>query len=789
MLFIAILIPFAFALLLAFIGKHLGEKIGYFALSIPVLVFSYFVCQIPAVYAGNGASVFFQWLPRFGINVSLSLNGLSLLFALIISGIGCLVFWYSIGYLSAKERLVNFYCFLLIFMGSMLGVVTAKNLIMIYLFWELTSFSSFLLIGYWYEQQRPRYGAQKALFITVIGGFCIFAAFVLLHMLTGTMEISEIAAQRELVQGSALYPIITILILLGAFTKSAQVPFHIWLPDAMEAPTPISCYLHSATMVKAGIYLIVLMTGILGGTTLWFGVVFSVGISSLIWGAYRALKQTDLKAILANSTISQLGMIIAMLGFGSQGAIAAALFHLINHSAFKGSLFLVTGMVDHATGTRDIRRLRGLAKAMPITAVFAAFGTLAMAGLPPFNGFLSKELFFESSLSAVGGNLAFLQSFAWLAPVLAVLGSIFTFVYCMVILFKVFFGDDIPEDLPHHPHEPGLMMLIPTGLLASLTLVIAFFPNLLAEYILEPAMLAVTGQHISLHFAFWHGFNMPLLMTIIVITVGLLIFNKLEPFKKAINAMPKLISANDIYDKIIPHNGLTHSAGHLTDFYMTKRLQDYVAFSTGFFILAVLGTILARNALQLDLSQMATVSPFEVVWALSIVAAAIAVGKSQRRIPAIFALGIIGYSVSFFFVIFRAPDLALTQLLVETISLVLFFLAFRYLPKAFAYKAFSKKRKYINILISLLTGITVMLITLIGHSNKLSPSIADYYIENAKTLGGGNNIVNVILVDFRGLDTMGEISVIALASIGVFVLISLSLSGKKPGSNKGGELK
>ncbi len=787
MLIAAILTPFLCAILLAFTGKNFGVKIGYYVLPIPVLVFGYFACQIPAVVMGNGTSVFCAWLPQWGINFSLGLNGLSLLFALLISGVGVLVFWYSIGYLHSTERLVNFYCFLLIFMGAMLGVVTAQNLMMIYLFWELTSFSSFLLIGFWYEQERPRYGAQKALFLTVIGGFCMFAAFILLYQLTGTMEISGLLAQKQVIAASKLYPAITLLVLLGAFAKSAQAPFHIWLPDAMEAPTPISCYLHSATMVNAGIYLIALLSGVLGGTRLWFGVVFAVGICSLIWGAFRALKQTDLKAILANSTISQLGLIVALLGFGSEGAIVAALFHLFNHSAFKGSLFLVTGMVDHACGTRDIRRLRGLAKAMPVTAVFAACGCLAMAGLPPFNGFLSKELFFSGAIEAVSGNLAFLGPFAWLAPVLAVLGSIFTFVYCLVILCKVFFGGPIPEDLPQKPHEPGKLMLLPTGLLASLTLLVAFFPNVLAKYLLEPAVATVVGHPVGIHIAFWHGFNLPLAMTLVVIGCGLLLFWRLEGLRRVIFSLPKLLSANDFYDWLIPHNGLTHGAGLLTDFYMTKRLQDYVALSTGFFVLITAGVMLGKNALVLDLSDMAPVSVFEVVWALAIVAAAIAVVKSQRRIPAIFSLGIIGYSVSFFFVIFRAPDLALTQLLVETISLVLFFLAFRYLPKLFADKPQTRRRKGVNLAIAVLTGVVVTLITLIGVSNRLSPSIADYYVANAKTLGGGNNIVNVILVDFRGLDTMGEISVIALASIGVFILISLAVTKPRSGDGKGGE--
>jgi len=788
MLLVVILVPFIAAIVLAFAGRYLGSRIGWFALTVPALCFAYFCTQVGPVLAGSGASFFAPWVAESGINLSFSLNGLSLLFALLICGVGLLVFWYSIGYLSSHERLVNFYCFLLIFMGSMLGTVIAKNLMLLYLFWEGTSFSSFLLIGFWYGEERPRYGAQKALFVTVVGGFAMLAAFVLLGRVCGSFEMADILARAGLVQASPVYPWLVALTLLGAFTKSAQVPFHIWLPDAMEAPTPISCYLHSATMVKAGIYLLALMAPVLGGTSLWFVTISAFGLLSLLWGAYRAMKQYDLKAILANSTISQLGLVIALLGYGSEAAVAAALFHLINHSAFKGTLFLVTGMVDHQCGTRDIRRLRGLAKAMPLTALCAGCGALAMAGLPPFNGFLSKELFFESSLQAVNGNLASLGFLAWLVPAVAVLGSVFTFVYCMVILFRVFVLGRLPEDLPrsHAGHEahgpvkdPGGLMLIPTGLLASLTLLLAFFPNRFAHALLEPAVSSVTGGGVSLHFSFWHGFNWPLAMTCIVIGLGLLIFRRFDKWRDALFRMPKLLSANDIYDWLIPKNGLVHGGEKLIGTHMTGRLSDYVGFSCVFFVLITLVTMFSRGALVIRADDLAPVSVFEVFWMAVIVASCLVICLSRRRVPAIFALGAIGYSVSFLFVIFSAPDLALTQLLVETISLVLFLLAFRFLPKSFADKPQSKGRKNFNLLVSLAVGLTVTLIVMAGHSNKLFQSIADYYIQNSKLLGGGNNIVNVILVDFRGLDTMGEISVIALASIGVFILIALLLPPEK----------
>ncbi|MCR4962593.1 MAG: DUF4040 domain-containing protein [Firmicutes bacterium] len=784
MLAAIILLPFLYGIALACCGCKLSPRAGLFVLPVPIVLFLYFVWQIPRVAAGAGAAFSCPLLPQLGIDFALGLNGVSLIFALLISGIGALICCYSIGYLKPQENLTAYYCLILFFLGAMLGVVVARNLMVLYLFWEWTSVTSFLLIGFWHDRSRARYGAQKALFLTVCGGFCLFAAFVLLYTVAGSLDIDTLLQRKELILHSPAYIPILILTVLGAFTKSAQIPFHIWLPDAMEAPTPISCFLHSATMVKAGIYLLLIMTPLLGGNALWFAAVSGVGLLSLIWGAYQALKQTDLKAILAYSTVSQLGLIVALIGFGSQASLTAALFHTVNHATFKGSLFLVAGMIDHSCGTRDVRRLGGLAKVMPRTAVLAACGCLAMAGLPPFNGFLSKELFFGSALEAVSGNLAFLGGAAWLIPALAVLGSIFTFAYCLLILFRVFAGP-LPAALPQTPHEAPRIMLWPSAILASFTLIIAFFPNLLARYLLTPAISGLLGETVRIHIAFWHGFNLSLLMTLLVFALGFALYKAWPQARKLFFGLPKLCSANAVYDRLIPGNGLIAAAGKVTDLYMTRRLQDYIVFNLLFFLCMTLGSIFCHvHGLRL-LPEISPVSPFAYAWAACIIAAAIAVVRSQNRIPAVLSLGAIGYSVSFFFAVFCAPDLALTQLLIETVSLALFFLAFRHLPASFADKPQSRRRKRFNLLIALLTGCCVSLVALIGQSNRMFSGISGYYVENAKALTGGSNIVNVILVDFRGLDTMGEISVIAVAAIGVFVLIGLS--PVKPFNRQGGD--
>ena len=791
MLFAVVIAPFVLAILLMMFGRFFGKYVGYVAVVLPALIFYWFLNEIPAVVSKGIGTVYLEpWLPSFGVNISFQVDGLSLLFSLLIAGVGFLVYWYSIGYLASTERLVNFYAILLIFTGSMLGVVLSQNLILTFMFWELTSFSSFLLIGYSDHRARSRYGAQKALYITVIGGFALFAAVVLVGRICGSYEMSQIIANKNLLFSSPLYTAIVLLILLGAFTKSAQIPFHIWLPDAMEAPTPISCYLHSATMVKVGIFLLLLMSEPLGGTAIWFVMVSTFGILSLIWGAYRALKQTDLKAILAFSTISQLGLVITLIGYGSRAAIIAALFHLLNHSVFKGSLFLVTGMVDHATGTRDIRLLGGLSKAMPITSALALCGGFAMAGLPPFNGFLSKEMFFESSIEAVRGNLGVLGDYALLFPAFAVVASIFTFLYCMIIVFKVFYGGHLTEKAPHHPHEPEKMMLIPCAIMASGTILAALFANYIAEALLIPAAFAVTGTHGELHISFWHGINLPLAMTIIVIGCGVYLFRRLDRFLAFLHRAPEILSGDKVYDWLIPRNGLVKGANHITNFYMTGRLQNYVQFICISFVLITVYIMVFKGAFVIDYSDLAPIKAFEAMWIAVLLIATFITVVSKGRTVSLISVGIVGYSIAFLFVIFSAPDLALTQMVIESISIVLFFLAFRYLPRDYSEKDVSIIKKSVNILISLAVGAAVTVIALIGHSNKLFDTISGYYVENSKILGGGYNVVNVILVDFRGLDTMGEITVISIAAIGVFILISLTVGEKSETAaenHKGGD--
>lgn len=773
MLFVLTLLPFVFSFFLIALHKFIGTKLGWLVLPIPIIIFLLYAKMLPQTLAGETISTSLPWIPILGISLSFTINGLSIFFALLISFVGILVILYSIYYLSKRERLVNFYVFLLLFMGAMLGVVTANNLMLLYLFWELTSLSSFLLIGFWFEKERSCYGAQKALLLTVAGGFCMLIAFLLLGNLGGTFEINELLHSSDSIRQSSLYPAIAILLMLGAFTKSAQVPFHIWLPSAMEAPTPISCYLHSATMVKAGIFLIARFTPLLGDTILWNTTITFVGLTSLLFGSFMALRQTDLKALLAYSTISQLGLILCLFGIGTEAAIFAALFHLLNHSAFKGSLFLMTGMVDHETGTRDLRLLSGLGKAMPYTGAIAFIASFAMAGLPPFSGFLSKELFFEAAAEASMHGLSFLGGFAYLVPFIAVLASLFTFVYSLHLFANVFLGKEVSVATPKKPHEAPIGMLAPTILLVSLNILVAIFPNAIAKVLITPATVAVTGTLPEIHLSFWHGFTPALLMTIVVVITGAILYSRFFSFQNKIEHYHSPISANQIYDSFL--TGLPKTAGHFTRFYMTGSLTSYLSYILIALLLLVGYPIIHYGFITaVSMDNLAHIELIEVVMMLVTATAAILAAIMKKRVNAILAMGIVGYMISMFFVMFGAPDLALTQLLVETITLILYVLVLKQFPLGMDPTIPNRSKKQgITILISLCVGISVAFLSFFSHSNRMSEPISWFYTTYSKTKGGGNNVVNVTLVDFRGLDTLGEITVLCLAALSIYVVLHL----------------
>ena len=794
-LMIMILIPFAFAICVPFIYKFFTPKIhtGWFVFFVPLGLFLGMLSYIPITSSGQVIHETVPWIPSAGINFSTYIDGLSLIFGLLITGVGALVILYSIYYMSKhREALHNFYVYLLLFMGAMLGVVFSDNILVLYVFWELTSISSFLLIAYWYQRKRSRYGALKSMLITISGGLAMLAGFIMLTIMTDTYSIREIINQMNVVEGHSLFIPAMILILLGAFTKSAQFPFSIWLPDAMEAPTPISAYLHSATMVKAGIYLVARFTPIFGGSSEWFWIVSSVGMITLLYGSFNAVKQTDLKALLAYSTISQLGLIMSLLGLGSAAlyfgygdesamyavAILAAIFHLINHSTFKGSLFMIVGIIDHETGTRNIRKLGGLMTLMPISFTLTIIGSFSMAGLPPFNGFLSKEMFFTGVLNASQMNGFNMETFGWIFPMVAWIASVFTFVYCMILIFKTFMGTYQPKRLEKQAHEAPIGMLLSPIILASLIIIFFFFPNILSKYLLQPALIAilptfVESGGIDVEISAWHGWNTELLMTIGVVSFGGLLYFFLKKWIGIYGILPQTLTLNNLYDfGIEKMEGLSRT---MTNWYMTGSIRHYLLYIFSFMILLVGGALFLFDGISFDSSNDAPITLFESGLVLAVLVSAVSVLFAKSRMTSLVAIGVLGFLISMLFVIFHAPDLALTQLVVETITTALFLLCFYHLPE-FGKKLGTMRFKLTNLIISIGVGLIVTIMALSANGNRLFEPISRYF-ENSYELAGAKNIVNAILVDFRGFDTMLEVSVLCIAGLGVFTLIKLRIKG------------
>lgn len=784
-----IFIPFLYAVFIPyFYKKYKHIHTGWFVLPIPVLIFSYLISFISKISNGYTFVEEIKWVPTLGINISIYLDGLSYIFGLLISGIGALVILYSIFYLSKeKEALHNFYIYILLFMGAMLGVVLSDHIFVLYAFWELTSISSFLLIAYWYERRTSRAGAKKALLITVSGGLSMLAGLILISLETNMTSIREWIANDHLIMQSDLFVIAMILILIGALSKSAQFPFSLWLPDAMEAPTPISAYLHSATMVKAGIYLIARLTPVFGGSKEWFWIISVIGLITLFFGSFNAVNQKDLKGLLAYSTISQLGLITCLMGLGSAAmyfevaemqtvyafCIFTALFHLVNHSTFKGSLFMIVGIIDHETGTRDLRKLGGLMTVMPISFTLALIGGFSMAGLPPFNGFLSKEMFFTSLLSISEYSVFGMETMGYIFPIIAWIASIFTFIYCMILVFKTFTGPFKPEKLDKIVHEAPIGMLISPIILVFFVVAIFFFPNVVGINLIAPALQAVLPEYEIVYENFkisvWHGFNLELWMTIGVIGIGLLLFLSIKKWIKLYALTPKKFTMNGLYQYI--DQGLTPFSKKITNSYMTGYLRDYLIYILGFMILLVGGSFILSGNIDLVVENARDVKWFEVLLLVALVVGAFICVKAASRLTALIAIGVVGFLVALLFVYFQAPDLALTQLVVETITTALFLLAFRHFPQMKLEKTKSTLKR-VNILIAGMVGVLVTSLIIAVSNNKSDYSIRSFY-EGAYELAGAKNIVNAILVDFRGFDTMFEIVVLLMCGVGVYVLIKL----------------
>ncbi|MBJ6134715.1 monovalent cation/H+ antiporter subunit A [Ochrobactrum sp. Q0168] len=775
MFFLLVLLPFMGSVVPGLFRGADRSGSAWFTAAIALVAFILTASLYPIVSDGKVLRGTVEWLPAYGLNVTLRMDGFAWLFAMLITGIGLLVVIYARYYMSPDDPVPRFFSFLLAFMGSMLGIVLSGNIILLAVFWELTSIFSFLLIGYWYHNASARDGARMALTVTGIGGFCLLAGMLLLGHIVGSYDLDVVLAAGNEVRTHPLYTVALVLILLAAFTKSAQFPFHFWLPNAMAAPTPVSAYLHSATMVKAGVFLLARLWPVLAGTEEWFWILGSAGLITLLLASFFAVFQQDLKGLLAYSTISNLGLITALLSLGSPLAAVAAIFHMVNHAIFKASLFMAAGIIDHETGTRDMRRLSGLFRLMPYTATLAMVASAAMAGVPLLNGFISKEMFFAE---AVETHLA-----SWLdtiTPYVATLASIFTVAYSIRFIYSTFFGPP-PHDLPREPHEPPHWMRRPIELLVMLCLLIGIVPSLSIGPFLHSAVRSVLGDATPEYsLSVWHGFNLPLMMSIAAMIGGVLLHWCLKNYLATSEDGPPLfrhLQGQRIFERVL----VTLSwnwARKAENFLSTRRLQPQLRIIVAIAVV-VAGWPLIEGSLRSGTLGAQPVDPiFAGLWLLG---CACAVGAAYQakyhRLAALILLGGAGLITCITFVWLSAPDLAVTQLLVEIVTTVLLLLGLRWLPKRWEdpdpvpVKIGPRIRRYRDLVLAIASGVGVSIIAYAMMTRPSPNSIGDYFLQNAYSGGGGKNVVNVILVDFRAFDTFGEIAVLGIVGLTVFALL------------------
>jgi multicomponent K+:H+ antiporter subunit A len=762
-LFFAVLTPFVGAALVALVSRLGRSHSAWAAGAVTLASLLWLAPSWHLPFAGSLLVQQHDWMPALGLNLAFRLDGLGLLFAGLILGIGLLIVLYARYYLSERDSMGRFYSYLMLFMGSMLGIVLSENLIQLLIFWELTSLSSFLLISYWQHREEARQGARMALAVTGLGGFAMLGGFLLVGHIVGSYELSDVFASGDLIREHPLYLPTLLLILLGVFTKSAQFPFHFWLPHAMAAPTPVSAYLHSATMVKAGVFLLARLFPALSGTPEWFWLVSGAGLATLLLGAYVALFKHDLKGLLAYSTLSHLGLITLLFGLSTPLAAVAGVFHIINHATFKASLFMAAGIIDHEAGTRDMRRLHGLWAFMPYTATLAMVAAAAMAGVPLLNGFLSKEMFFAEAMEVSEYLLG-----GWLLPALVTLAGALAVAYSIRFIHDVFFNGT-PVDLPHTPHEPPRWMKLPVEVLVVLCLVVGIAPTLtVAPLLAVAAQGALQAPLPEYRLALWHGFNPALAMSLIALAGGALIYRVRRPLtawhERAVERIDARVAYNALLDGLV---GASHFVTRLID---TGSLQRQVflllaaALTLGVAPWLAGGTALAGSRMGLPLD------PVSFVAAAALIVATLATVRLHRqRFVALVTIGVVGLVVSLIFIKFSAPDLALTQLSVEIVTIVLLLLALYFLPQQAAPER-EPARAWRDGVIALLAGGGTAALAWAVLTRPYD-TIAGYYLENSVPGGGGSNVVNVILVDFRGYDTLGEITVLALAGLGIVAML------------------
>ncbi len=744
-----------------FIGRWIKGKFAFLVSALPFLLFVYFLSFTGKVAEGVSILFPYTWITQAGINLNFYLDGISLLFALMITGIGSVLFLYTASYLKGHPYLDRFYAYLCMFMASMLGLVLSDNVITLFIFWELTSISSFFLIGFNNTDKASRRSALTALTITGGGGFLLLCGVVLMHFISGTFAISEMRGLSGVFASHPLYLLVVLFVLGGAFTKSAQFPLHFWLPAAMKAPTPVSTYLHSATMVKAGVYLVARMTPVLGDHIYWNGIIMAVGGTTMLYGAVHSVFRKDLKAILAFSTVSALGLMMLLLGIGTEAALTAAFVFILVHALYKATLFLVAGIVDHETGTRDITKLAGLRKVMWPVALAGLLAALSGAGIPLTFGFVGKELIYGAMF---GTDLM-----SYLLTAGAIIANIFLFVAAFLAGVNPFRGS-LPSEL-QKVHLPHIFLWLPPLLLGVTGIWFGIFPSVPGDTLVNAAVAASYPGAAQVALAAWHGFNNILLLSGITLAGGLLLYATLRP-------LPEGYMPSRLVQRLTPEK-LFFSFGALirrvsrwcTIVLQNGYLRIYVLYIVLFVIMILCYSLIRGVNIAMNFEELNEITSYELLTVLVMFASIVYTVVSKSRILAIAALGVIGYCICLLFVFYSAPDVAMTQFIIDNLTVVLFVLVLYRLPPYIALG--NKLSKIRDITVSVIFGALISVIALGVLSEPVNRETSVFFAENAYTQAKGKNIVNVILVDFRGTDTLVEISVLTIAAIGVFSLLKL----------------
>lgn len=756
-----LLLTFLAAIWVPYMPNFLSKFKGSTLSIIPLSIFVYTVYKGLGLKHTSCESITYEWIPQLGLNITWTFDGLSYLFLLLVSGIGTLILVYANEYMKHYADKDRFYTFIMLFMGSMLGLVLSGNILVMFLFWELTSFTSFFLISFKHEYDKARQAALQSLLITVMGGLALFGGIILLGQMAGSFEFADLMRSADSIKAHKLYLPSLILILAGVVTKSAQFPFHFWLPGAMQAPSPVSAYLHSATMVKAGIFLLARLSPVMGGTPQWMFLVSLIGAMTMFIGAYLSLTQTDLKAILAYTTVSSLGTMVLLFGISTQASIEAAVLFLIIHAFYKASLFMIAGMIDHKTGTRDVTLLGELWKPMPKTFIISTLALLSMAGLPPMLGFIGKELIYEAKIRT--------PDIAVILTILGVASNVFMVWVSTMLGYRVFIEKD--GGMPKPPNEKGWKMLAGPAVLVIASLFFGLYPSSMAK-IIEPAISTILREPVKVYLSLWHGFNQVLALSMVTVATGFILFllrKQVLPVLQSINRTLFYIKLADVFNSVI--DGFIKLSKKKTAVIQHGYHRFYLM--TIFIAATILIWFMILNTRGWSEGIIYTKQPYYVI-ALTILmmGASIITAIAKSRLMAIISMGVVGLGIALLYLIYSAVDLAITQILVETLTLVLFVLVLQKLPK-FANLS-SRKSRIRDALIAVAAGSFMTILVLKSIHVNYNHPISDFFVKNSLPGGFGENVVNVILVDFRALDTLGEITVLSIAALGVFALVKLN---------------